>query len=136
MKPHPSPQKYELIPTLVFKSIIPYIMQALEEKTLIESYKCKLKALKERMKKWEKQLSEWVVSNFLVKIVLEIFPDRIDHFYAESIDRIAHLKDMSLQRLMTELETGGNIRFEDGKPSDLWYKSDEYCINWLNYYPL
>ena len=26
----------------------------------------------------------------------------------------------SICRLMVELETGGNIRLEDGKPSDMW----------------
>ena len=30
---------------------------------------------------------------------------------------------MTVQRLLLELETGGNVRFEDGKPSDAWYKS-------------
>lgn len=27
---------------------------------------------------------------------------------------------------MTELETGGNIRFEEGKPSDKWFTS---CVD-------
>lgn len=30
---------------------------------------------------------------------------------------------MTVQRLLLELETGGNVRFEDGKPTDPWYKS-------------
>ena len=33
------------------------------------------------------------------------------------------VSEMTVQRLLLELETGGNVRFEDGKPSDLWYKS-------------
>lgn len=32
------------------------------------------------------------------------------------------------QRLLLELRTGGNIRFEDGKPEDSWFKS---CVNLL-----
>lgn len=32
----------------------------------------------------------------------------------------------STRRLMVELETGGNIRLEDGKPSDVWYSS---CVD-------
>ena len=33
------------------------------------------------------------------------------------------VSEMTVQRLLLELETGGNVRFEDGKPSDAWYKS-------------
>ncbi|GLD92807.1 hypothetical protein PINS_up001386 [Pythium insidiosum] len=33
--------------------------------------------------------------------------------------------DISISRLMLELDTGGNIRLEDGKPTDPWYSS---CI--------
>ena len=33
------------------------------------------------------------------------------------------VSEMTVQRLLLELETGGNVRFEDGKPSDPWYKS-------------
>ena len=29
--------------------------------------------------------------------------------------------EMSVKRLGLELETGGNVRFEDGKISDPWY---------------
>ena len=35
----------------------------------------------------------------------------------------------SICRLMVELETGGNIRLEDGKPSDMWYSS---CVDLVN----
>ncbi len=31
----------------------------------------------------------------------------------------------SICRLMVELETGGNIRLEDGKPSDMWCATPE-----------
>jgi protein phosphatase 1 regulatory subunit 7 len=31
--------------------------------------------------------------------------------------------------MMVELETGGNIRLEDGKPSDLWHSS---CVDLLS----
>lgn len=33
------------------------------------------------------------------------------------------LKDGHVARLMLELESGGNIRLEDGRPSDMWYQS-------------
>ena len=35
----------------------------------------------------------------------------------------------SICRLIVELETGGNIRLEDGKPSDVWYSS---CVDLVN----
>ncbi|DAZ98103.1 TPA: hypothetical protein N0F65_005265 [Lagenidium giganteum] len=34
--------------------------------------------------------------------------------------------DISITRLMLELETGGNIRLEDGKPTDAWFAS---CVD-------
>jgi hypothetical protein len=34
-----------------------------------------------------------------------------------------------VRRLLVELETGGNIRMEDGRPTDLWYKS---CVDLLH----
>lgn len=34
--------------------------------------------------------------------------------------------DINIARLMLELETGGNIRLEDGKPSDAWFVS---CVD-------
>ena len=39
------------------------------------------------------------------------------------------LADMYVRRMMVELETGGNIRLEDGKPSDLWHSS---CVDLLS----
>ena len=33
------------------------------------------------------------------------------------------VSEMTVQRLLLELETGGNVRFEDGKLTDAWYKS-------------
>eukprot|EP00906_Rhabdomonas_costata_P029729 RCo041993 len=32
----------------------------------------------------------------------------------------------NISRLMTELETGGNVRLEEGKPSEVWFKS---CVD-------
>ena len=36
------------------------------------------------------------------------------------------MAEQNIHRLMTELETGGNIRFEEGKPSDKWFTS---CVD-------
>ena len=48
---------------------------------------------------------------------------RIDQCHQESCDQVNSVSEMTVQRLLLELETGGNVRFEDGKPSDPWYKS-------------
>ena len=48
---------------------------------------------------------------------------RIEQCHQESCDQVNSVSEMTVQRLLLELETGGNVRFEDGKPSDPWYKS-------------
>lgn len=44
-------------------------------------------------------------------------------------DRVHELSNEYIRRMMVELETGGNIRMEDGKPTDLWYSS---CMDLVN----
>jgi hypothetical protein len=34
--------------------------------------------------------------------------------------RVFELSEQNIHRLMTELETGGNIRFEEGKLTEKW----------------
>lgn len=41
---------------------------------------------------------------------------------------IYELSEQNIHRMMTELETGGNIRFEEGKPNDKWYTSCDDLI--------
>lgn len=40
--------------------------------------------------------------------------------------KVYDMSEQNIHRLMTELETGGNIRFEEGKPSDKWFTS---CVD-------
>mmetsp|Transcript_34109 Transcript_34109/g.96662 ORF Transcript_34109/g.96662 Transcript_34109/m.96662 type:complete len:1474 (-) Transcript_34109:585-5006(-) len=40
--------------------------------------------------------------------------------------RVHELSNEYVRRMMVELETGGNIRMEDGKPTDLWHSS---CVD-------
>jgi len=40
--------------------------------------------------------------------------------------RVYDMSEQNIHRLMTELETGGNIRFEEGKPTDKWFSS---CVD-------
>ncbi len=37
--------------------------------------------------------------------------------------KMYEIPEQNIHRLLTELETGGNIRFEEGKPSDKWFQS-------------
>lgn len=46
---------------------------------------------------------------------------RIESFYAEAGDRIRKSADVIVNRMLIELESGGNVRFEEGSPSDIWY---------------
>ncbi|KAF1329156.1 Protein phosphatase 1, partial [Globisporangium splendens] len=40
--------------------------------------------------------------------------------------KLLRTSDINISRLLLELETGGNIRLEDGKPSDAWFVS---CVD-------
>lgn len=40
--------------------------------------------------------------------------------------KVYDMSEQNIHRLMTELETGGNIRFEEGKPQDKWFTS---CVD-------
>lgn len=40
--------------------------------------------------------------------------------------KVYDMSEQNIHRLMTELETGGNIRFEEGKSSDKWFTS---CVD-------
>ncbi|XP_048590343.1 leucine-rich repeat-containing protein 9 isoform X2 [Nematostella vectensis] len=72
---------------------------------LNDQYEIKKQALANRIAKWEKQSTE------------------IEQCYQESCQQVKSVSDMTVQRLLLELDTGGNVRFEDGKSSDAWYKS-------------
>jgi hypothetical protein len=45
----------------------------------------------------------------------------LDELFADSSQRTYENSDQYVRRLLVELETGGNIRMEDGRPTDLWY---------------
>jgi hypothetical protein len=45
----------------------------------------------------------------------------LDELFVDSSQRTYENSDQYVRRLLVELETGGNIRMEDGRPSDLWY---------------
>ncbi|KAJ9527642.1 hypothetical protein QJQ45_025918 [Haematococcus lacustris] len=47
----------------------------------------------------------------------------VDAHYEDCASRTYQVVDAHVGRMMLELETAGNIRLEEGKPSDLWFSS-------------
>ena len=64
----------------------------------------------------------------LAKHIDKIYSD--GHAMSAHFDRcrrqVYNLTEVYVRRLLMELSTGGNIRMEDGRPSDLWYSS---CVD-------
>jgi hypothetical protein len=52
-----------------------------------------------------------------------------EHMMKSIKSQVCSISDYNTSRLIVELETGGNIRLEDGKPSDVWYSS---CVDLVN----
>ncbi|XP_069116712.1 leucine-rich repeat-containing protein 9-like isoform X2 [Argopecten irradians] len=69
------------------------------------SFAAKLTAIKERVKKWEKKCVE------------------IESFMKEAMKRLQLSCDTLVNRMVLELESGGNVRFEEGTTSDVWFSS-------------
>lgn len=46
--------------------------------------------------------------------------DRVEEMASDFTKTLCETSQMSISRLMVELDTGGNIRLEDGKPNDIW----------------
>lgn len=54
---------------------------------------------------------------------------QVEDEFVTNCTRTQQLCDEYAHRVSVELETGGNIRFDDGKPEDLWCSS---CIDLVN----
>ncbi|KAK0052192.1 leucine-rich repeat-containing protein 9 [Biomphalaria pfeifferi] len=74
-----------------------------ETEKVKSSFHAKLQKLEERKNIWEQKANE------------------IKSFLKLSEVRVHKMADMMVKRLLVELETGGNVRFEDGQPSDTWF---------------
>ncbi|KAJ8046058.1 Leucine-rich repeat-containing protein 9 [Holothuria leucospilota] len=48
---------------------------------------------------------------------------QMDLYHNEAAQRLKQSMELASKRLITELETGGNVRFEDGVSSDVWFTS-------------
>ncbi|XP_043929516.1 leucine-rich repeat-containing protein 9 [Protopterus annectens] len=75
-------------------------LSGLEQKILY-----KLAALKERLEFWRQKHKE------------------IEDAYQEEIKRMTEYNELMVQFLLLELETVGNVRFEEGTPTDIWFTS-------------
>ena len=53
----------------------------------------------------------------------------IESVNAKFQQKVATVSDQLVSRMVIELETGGNIRYEDGQPTDTWYQSCEHFMN-------
>lgn len=53
----------------------------------------------------------------------------VEAYFEECASRTYQVVDAHVSRMLLELETAGNIRLEEGKPSDLWYTS---CVDLVN----
>lgn len=51
------------------------------------------------------------------------FPSRIDAWIEQKFSREAHMTDYTVQFLLMELESVGNIRLEEGCPADRWCRA-------------
>nr|XP_002121920.1 leucine-rich repeat-containing protein 9-like [Ciona intestinalis] len=68
-----------------------------------DQFNNKLSSLQARIEAWKKRTQE------------------METYHKQSVDLLHHLSDTSFRRLTIELETGGNVRFEQGAASDVWY---------------
>ena len=55
--------------------------------------------------------------------------EQVEQHANEFKEGVCETSQTSIARLMCELETGGNIRLEDGKPTDVWFTS---CVDLVN----
>ncbi|KAF7251925.1 Leucine-rich repeat-containing protein 9 [Varanus komodoensis] len=76
-----------------------------EESSTEQRYQHKLDCLRRRIKFWNKKL------------------DEIEAIYQVEIKKKKKDNNLMVQFLLTELETVGNIRFEEGSPTDVWFNS-------------
>ena len=51
---------------------------------------------------------------------------RMEQLFTRLKQQIHDASEANIHRLLTELDTGGNIRYEEGKPTDNWFVS---CVN-------
>lgn len=88
----------------------------------------KMEALKKRQAYWTRRLAESVPAKIISSVPC---PDpsalcendcspRIESWFKKNLAQAALMTDYTVQFLLMELESVGNIRLEEGCPSDRW----------------
>ncbi|XP_056023048.1 leucine-rich repeat-containing protein 9-like isoform X3 [Ostrea edulis] len=105
----------ETIDISVFSDLDPdgnlLLVQELEEESKLQKldengeFTVKMNSLKDRMKKWERRIAE------------------VESYQQEAVSRIEIQAESVMRRMAIELESGGNVRFEEGITSDVWFSS-------------
>ncbi|XP_063803841.1 leucine-rich repeat-containing protein 9 isoform X2 [Pseudophryne corroboree] len=90
---------------LVLRDSDPWVKEEHNTNNLAEQMCQKLDTLKQRILFWTRRM------------------DEIDAFHERQVRKTKEYFDLQVQLLQTELETVGNVRFEEGTPSDSWFKS-------------
>lgn len=94
----------------------------------------KMEALKTRQAYWTRRLAESVPAETLYTVPCSDpsalcendCSSRIDAWFRKNLAQAAHMTDYTVQFLLMELESVGNIRLEEGCPSDRW------CGAWVS----
>ncbi|RUS71694.1 hypothetical protein EGW08_020538 [Elysia chlorotica] len=68
-------------------------------------FKIKLEALKQKKHRWETKCNE------------------VESYLRLAMNRASIMADVLVNRMLVELETGGNVRFEEGQTTDPWFSS-------------
>ena len=56
----------------------------------------------------------------MVKTIVCHMCFRIEAYYTEIVSRFRQTATTLVNRMVVELESGGNVRFEEGTPTDMW----------------
>ena len=61
------------------------------------------------------------MTSCLPKLFDRFTTNRVESFYNEGLALFRRASEIQVQRLVIELEMGGNVRFEDGTTNDVWF---------------
>lgn len=94
----------------------------------------KMEALKNRQAYWTRRLVESVPAKIIYNarcsdpsaLCENDCSSRIDAWFKKNLAQAAHMTDYTVQFLLMELESVGNIRLEEGCPADRW------CGAWIS----
>lgn len=92
----------------------------------------KIEALKKRQAFWTRRLDESVPMHTVYCYTLRqihrplwtnAFSSRIDAWFEQKFSQASHVADYTVQFLLMELESVGNIRLEEGCPANRWCRT-------------